>query len=128
MEDPNRIARFERAISKKYGHEAVENPRSHWDDDKEREFQKQLEKLAERDRAYEESQEKEEVNGILISKKLLTRETIRRDCPVCEIYSFDSKDNAYMNKFDCCFKCYVQWVEGRENRWTSGWRPSREKQ
>ena len=32
-------------------------------------------------------------------------------------------DDLYMNKFDCCFNCYIQYVEGREARWHSGWRP-----
>jgi len=31
-----------------------------------------------------------------------------------------------MNKFDCCYKCYWQWVEGREDRWKTGWRPNKE--
>ena len=121
--DPNRIARIEKAIAKKYGHETIENPRSHWNDEKEKEYQEQLKILAEKERKYEESQEKTEVNGILISKKLLTRETTRRNCPVCEIFSFKLKDDAYMNKYDCCYNCYIQWVDGREERWKTGWRP-----
>ena len=124
MEDPDRIARIEKAIAKKYGHEAIENPRKFWNDEKEKSYQEQIEKVAEKERVFEESQEKEEVNGILISKKLLTREVVRRDCPVCETFSFDLKDDAYMNKYSCCYKCYIQWVDGREERWKTGWRPS----
>jgi hypothetical protein len=123
MEDPDRIARIEKAIAKKYGHEAIENPRKFWNDEKEKSYQEQIEKVAEKERVFEESQEKEEVNGILISKKLLTREVVRRDCPVCETFSFDLKDDAYMNKYSCCHKCYIQWVDGREERWETGWRP-----
>ena len=123
MKDPNRIARFEKAISKKYGHEAIENPRKHWNDEKEEDFKEQLKKIAERERSYEESQQKEEVNGVLISKKLLTREVIRRDCPVCETFSFSPLDDAYMLKYDCCYNCYLEWVDGREERWKTGWRP-----
>lgn len=123
MKDPNRIARFEKAISKKYGHEAIENPRKHWNDEKEEDFKEQLKKIAERERSYEESQQKEEVNGVLISKKLLTREVIRRDCPVCETFSFSLRDDAYMLKYDCCYNCYLEWVDGREERWETGWRP-----
>ena len=123
MKDPDRIARIEKAIAKKYGHEAIENPRKFWNDEKEKSYQEQIEKVAEKERVFEESQEKEEVNGILISKKLLTREVVRRDCPVCETFSFDLKDDAYMNKYSCCYKCYIQWVDGREERWEAGWRP-----
>ena len=57
-----------------------------------------------------------------MSKKLLNRDS-KRACPVCETYSFQIKDDVYMNKFDCCFDCYIQWVEGREERWKTGWRP-----
>jgi hypothetical protein len=123
VKDPNRIARIEKAIAKKYGHEAVENPRNHWNDEKEEEYLEQIKILAEKERRYEESQEKTEVNGILISKKLLTREATRRSCPICEIFSFNLKDDAYMSKHNCCFNCYIQWVEGREERWETGWRP-----
>ena len=28
-----------------------------------------------------------------------------------------------MNKYDCCFKCFVKYVEDREKRWSTGWRP-----
>ena len=111
--DLNDIAKFEKAIAKKYGPEAIENPRKHWNDEKEKSYQDQIKKLAEKERAFEESEEKIEVDGILISKKLLTRETIRRDCPVCDTFSFNLKDDAYMMKYDCCYKCFIQWVEGR---------------
>tara|TARA_R100000655_G_scaffold105151_1_gene153107 strand:- start:1851 stop:2315 length:465 start_codon:yes stop_codon:yes gene_type:complete len=124
MKDPNRIARIEKAIAKKYGPEAIANPRGYWNDEKEKSYQDQIEKVAQKERAFDESEEKEEVNGILISKKLLTREAVRRDCPVCETFSFNLKDDAYMNKYSCCYKCYVQWVDGREERWETGWRPS----
>jgi len=33
---------------------------------------------------------------------------------VCKIYSFNIQDDVYMNKFKCCFKCYVKHVEGRD--------------
>ena len=123
MKDSNRVARIEKAIAKKYGHEAVENPRKYWNEEKEKSYQDQIKKLAEKERAFEESEEKIEVDGILISKKLLTRETIRRDCPVCDTFSFNLKDDAYMMKYDCCYKCFIQWVDGREERWETGWRP-----
>ena len=66
----------------------------------------------------------EEINGVFIPKKLITKNS-KRSCPVCSTYSFKSNDDVYMSKFDCCEKCYVQWVEGRENRWKTGWRPNK---
>ena len=124
--DLNTIAKFENAIAKKYGPEAIENPRKHWNDEKEKSYQDQIKKLAEKERSFEEKDDKVEVDGFLISKKLLNKDTTRRTCPVCEKYSFKIKDDVFMNKFDCCHKCYIQWVEGREERWKSGWRPNNE--
>ena len=40
--DPNYIVKLEQAIAKKYGKEAVENPRKYWTDEKEKEYTSQL--------------------------------------------------------------------------------------
>jgi hypothetical protein len=29
----------------------------------------------------------------------------------------------YLSKYDCCFECYVEYIEDREQRWEKGWRP-----
>ncbi len=79
--DLNKIARFEKAIAKKYGPEAIENPRKFWDDHKEEHYKQQLKKLAEKDIKYESSQEKIEVDGVLMSKKLLNKESIGGTAP-----------------------------------------------
>ena len=122
--DPNFIVKLEKAISKKYGEEAIQNPRKYWDDDKEKDYQEQIKKIYEKDLRRENKNEKVEVDGVLISKKLLNKEPTRRICPVCSEYSFDIRDDVYMKKFDCCSKCYIQWVENREERWETGWRPN----
>ncbi len=122
--DPNDLAKFEKAISKKYGPEAIENPRKHWNDEKEKSYQDQIKKLAEKERAFEEKDDKVELDGFLISKKLLNRERAKRVCSNCGGYSFKIEDDVYMNKFDCCYTCYVKWVEDREDRWLTGWRPN----
>ena len=124
--DLNDIARFEKAIAKKYGPEAIENPRKHWNDEKEKSYQDQIKKLAEKELAFEEKDDKVEQDGFLISKKLLNKDTTRRTCPVCNTYSFKTRDDVFMNKFECCEKCYVQWVENREDRWLLGWRPNKQ--
>ena len=122
QKDPNYVVRVEKAIADKYGKETIQNPRSNWTEQKEQEFLQQLKVQSKRKGKLAEKAEKVEVNGILVSQKLLSRET-NRTCPVCDIYSFDLKDDVYMNKFECCFACYIQYVEDREERWKTGWRP-----
>ena len=122
--DYNYIAKLEKAISEKYGKEAVENPRSHWDETKEKKHREQLKEFYKRLKEKEET-DKEKVGDILVSKKLLNRKT-NRDCPVCKKYSFERKDDFYMNKFECCRMCYIQWVEDREERRLEGGRPDEE--
>ena len=120
--DQNYIASIEKAITQKYGIDTIQNPKSNWTDEKEQEYLFQLKKFSENERRQQDQEEKVETNGYFISKKLLNKET-NRTCPVCDTYSFDLKDDVYMSKFECCRKCYVQWVEDREERWATGWRP-----
>jgi len=122
-EDPNYIVKLEQAIAKKYGQETIQNPKGNWDEEKEKDYEDQIKKLSEKEQAIEEQDEMVEVDGVLLSKKLFTRESTKRTCPVCTEYSFKIRDDVFMNKFDCCYKCYIQWVEGREDRWKTGWRP-----
>ena len=119
--DPNYAIKVEKAIAEKYGAECVKHPKKDWSDDKERQYLKDLKKLHS-DSANEDCSQ-EEINGVFISKKLLKRES-KRSCPVCNTYSFKSNDDVYMSKFGCCERCYIQWVEGREERWNKGWRPN----
>tara|TARA_B100000214_G_scaffold87494_1_gene60094 strand:- start:112 stop:504 length:393 start_codon:yes stop_codon:yes gene_type:complete len=121
--DWDKLAKFEQAISKKYGTEAIQNPKGNWTDEKEQDYLEQIKRLAEKEIQLQEKNEKVEVNGILMPKKLLNRES-NRTCPVCDTYSFDVRDDVYMNKYDCCRDCYVKHVEDREERWQSGWRPN----
>ena len=116
------IAKVEKAIEDKYGEETIQHPRANWSEDKEKQYLEQIKDLQQKQRKISEAKDKVEVDGILMSKKLLSKDS-KRACPVCETYSFQIKDDVYMNKFECCFDCYVQWVEGREERWESGWRP-----
>jgi hypothetical protein len=121
--DPNYAVKVEQAIAKKYGEETVVNPKSQWDDEKEKQYLEDL-KTLHYINVDKEDLEKEEVNGVFIPKKLLKEES-NRSCSTCNTYSFKSRDDVYMTKFGCCFKCYVQYVEGREDRWKNGWRPNK---
>ena len=119
------IAKLEKAISQKYGEEATNNPKRFWDEEKEKKYITQLQEEQKKFAKLVESQDKVEQDGFLINKKLLIRDH-NRTCPVCEKYSFHPRDDLYMNKFEACFGCYIQWIENREERWTTGWRPNHE--
>jgi|TARA_B110000467_G_C18086479_1_gene349507 hypothetical protein len=118
--DLNEIAKIEKAIKEKYGEDAIQNPKRHWDEEKEKKYLEDLKAFHERPRR---SKKTEEVEGIIIKERKSIQE-VDRECPVCNSYSFSGQDDLYMTKFECCFKCYIQYVEGREERWKSGWSPN----
>ncbi len=119
----NHIAAVEQAISKKYGDEAVQNPKANWDENKEKEYLQQMKEFYQKTQRNAESQEKVDVNGIKVSKKLFNRDALR-SCSICSSFARRSMDDVCLVKFDCCFNCYVQYVEDREERWLKGWRPN----
>ena len=125
--DPDRIAAVEKAIAEKYGKEAVQNPKGNWNETKEKEYLKQSKAFYKKKRINDEWQEKVDVNGIKISKKLLTRESLK-NCPVCGSFPKKSMDDVCLVKFECCNNCYIQYIEGREEKWLKGWRPDESKQ
>jgi len=118
--DLNEIAKIEKAVKEKYGEEAIQNPKSNWDKQKEAKYLEDLKAFHERSSRKKTT---EQLAGFLVKTKK-TKVEIDRTCPVCSSYSFSPKDDLYMTKFECCFNCYVQYVEGREERWKSGWRPN----
>ena len=121
--DPNYLVKVEQAIAKKYGDQTVQHPKKDWTDEKEKEYLQQQRELHYK-QLQEEDVDKVQVNGVFVPKKLIKKNS-NRSCPVCNVYSFKSNDDVYMSKFGCCEKCYVQWVEGREERWKTGWRPNK---
>lgn len=125
IKDTNKIAAYEKAIRQKYGAEAIQNPNSTWDDDKEKEYLESTKKFQTKISKFEEDNDLVETEGFLMPKRLLSNES-NRTCPVCSTYSFDKADDIYMHKFECCNRCFIQWVEGREERWKTGWRPQGE--
>ena len=120
--DPNYVVKVEKAIAEKYGQETIKHPKRDWDDEKEQEYLNQLKELHHLE-LREEDIDKVEVEGVFVPRKLINKNS-ERSCPVCNKYSFKSQDDVYMTKFECCFGCYVKWVEGREERWKKGWRPN----
>lgn len=108
------IQGVEKAIREKYGKDAVQDPRSGWSESKEKEYLEQRTERIDSKKAYK--REKTDADGFLVSRKLLNRKDTRT-CPVCKKYSFEIKDDIYIKKFCCCFSCYIQYVEGREEQW-----------
>jgi len=121
--DLNYIASMEKAISKRYGDEAIQNPKNDWTKEKEKDYVEQIKSRAKKLQEIEEQSEKIEVKGFFMAKKLLNRE-IKINCSNCQNRLKTVRDDIYMNKFDCCEKCYVNYIEGREERWLEGWRPN----
>jgi hypothetical protein len=109
MKDPDHLIKVEKAIKEKYGPETIQNPKVTWNEEKEQEYLTEIKKVYQK----EKPREKIEVNGILMPKKLFMRES-KRTCPVCEVYTRSIKDDVYLTKFKCCFKCYIMHIEGRE--------------
>jgi len=120
--DYNYIAAVEKAISEKYGKDTVQDFRSGWGQDKEKQYLGQLE---DRRRKFNKKHKKRmsyTVGDIEIKTNRKPSDAVR-SCPVCKTYSFSSADDLYMNRFKCCEKCYIDHVEFREERWKNGWRP-----
>ena len=114
--DLNYIAKLEQAIAKKYGEETIQNPRSTWTQEKEQKYLEEIKEIYKQELQNKTYDEKIEANGFFVSKKLLTNKE-DRTCPACFVYSFEQKDDVYMNKYDCCHHCYLKFVEGKEERW-----------
>ena len=121
--DLNRIATIEKAIAEKYGKETIANPKSNWDDSKEQEYLKQMKEFYNKFDKNKEYEEKIDINGIKVTKKLLNRESLK-SCPVCGSFPKNSMDDVCLIKFQCCGTCYDKYVFDREERWLKGWRPN----
>ena len=121
--DLNEIAKIEKAMSEKFGEDSIINPKSGWDDEKEKEYLEDLKEFYSEE--FNEAADKINEDGFFITRNLINKE-INRVCPVCDTYSFSGRDDLYMNKFGCCHACYIQWVEGGEKKWLEGWRPNKE--
>ena len=122
--DLNYIASLEKAISEKYGDLATINPKSLWNEEKEKEYIQQSKERLVKESKNETTQNTIDLDGILISKKLINS-VQKRKCEYCDTYSFNREDDLYFSKYETCKKCYINYIEGREERWKQGWRPKK---
>jgi hypothetical protein len=81
MKDPNEIVKIEKAIAQKYGEDTIANPKHYWNEDKEKEYLEQIKEVAKKE---QQKDQKIDVGGLFISKKLLNKDS-KRSCPVCSI-------------------------------------------
>ena len=123
--DTNYIAAVEKAISEKYGKNTVQDFRKDWNEQKEKIYLNQLKSQVKKSSSLKYKKKQKLVGEIVISKPSTDKKT-ERVCPVCKTYSFSSQDDLYMNRFQCCYKCYFDFVDHQEDRWRAGWRPNEE--
>ena len=114
--DLDYIVKVEKAIAQKYGKETIQNPRSSWTEEKEKDYLEQIKEIYKAECTKSKLSGRIEKEGFFVTKKLFSREN-DRVCAACHEYSFDLRDDVYMNWFDCCNKCYIEFVQGREKRW-----------
>ena len=122
--DYNYIASVEKAIAEKYGKCAAQDFRGSWDEESEKDYLGQIRKKNEIKNRDNFKKEETLVGDIRITRRAKEEEEASRICPVCKTYSFSMKDELYMNRFQCCHKCFYDFVDGQQNRWADDWRPN----
>ena len=125
MDKTDYIAAVEKAISKKYGENTSRDIRYFWDKDKEKIYKKQLKQLSKK--SLEEGRNKKQIekNGYLLLKKN-RKSKLHANCPLCSERTQKIFDDIKIEKYECCQRCFIDFVEDREDRWDSGWRPDKE--
>lgn len=112
MSDIRYIQALEKAIKEKYGELATMNPKHFWDENKEKDYIEETKKVVKKEYESKDSKERIDVEGIKVSKNLLSNKE-NRICKLCKKYSFDKKDDVYMKKFNACYKCYLCEIEDK---------------
>ena len=72
-DDPNFLVKLERAISERWGEEAIENPKSHWTPEKEKKHSEEVKEFYKRKAFRDAKNSKEKYKGFLISNLLELR-------------------------------------------------------
>jgi len=113
--DPDYLFKIEKQIEKKFGSEAIVNPRSLWSEEKERLYLEHI-----KNEFYNPKKENAKViekKGFSVRTKLFIKEN--RVCKLCSFYSFNKRDDLYLNKYEVCEKCYIKYIEDREEKWAA---------
>ena len=126
--NPGQVQAISEEIVRCFGEEAGKMASEHVTEEDKRKF-KECKEESDQKRAESRRQtEKIDAGGFIISKKTMAKPKLERTCPVCNTFSFCSKDDVYMLKFGCCEHCFIIHIEGREERWKKGWRPNERQQ
>ncbi len=99
--DLNKIAKIEKAIEKRWGDVAIQNPASYWDEEKEKEYLKQLKEQIKNE---EPPSTTKEHDGILITSKLFNKRRIDK-CPKCDSFKLSNRDKVLVKKLGHCQTC-----------------------
>lgn len=103
--DLNKIAQIEKAISKKYGKEAIQNPKSNWNEKKEKKY------LADVKRFYTRTSP----NMLKKYKHKFKNSCV---CEACgkEDYFFSLLDDKSFARWNVCHSCYIDNIQGRPDK------------
>lgn len=52
------------------------------------------------------------------------RRVFEKECPVCESLLLNTEDHLSYLLHKACHRCFIEHIDGREERWKSGWRPN----
>ena len=113
--DPKQIPALEKAVEIMYGEKAVLDPSAFWTAEKEKIYLEQVKEVEKyyRQQPYENYKDQ---GGFILKEKLLNKRNFK-NCSYCGEQAYKTDDEVYMTKFDCCSKCYVIHLEGRETKW-----------
>lgn len=104
---------LKQAFIKKYGLKVTKEPLENWTLEKEKDYLEQLKLFVEQEDEYNDKVVQEVSNGVSIVSKLVNRKNKIIKCPKCNVKCKTVTDDVYMIKHDCCEKCYINYIEGR---------------
>lgn len=113
------LQKIEKEITDKFGVEATLSPKAFWNNEREQEYQKQVDSFLEKEENKRKSEEKIEKDGILVPRRLFIEENIKKGCKFCQKYFLDFRDKIYVNKYNGCYECYINFIEGRETKFSN---------
>ena len=119
--DLNKVAAIEKAISKKFGSETIQNPKSEWTPEKELIYKEQLNELEAKKKQSQATNEKILKDGYYVVPN--KPKVGLKSCLCCHNTIKTIRDDIYYLKYEACERCFIQYIENRESRWLDGWRP-----